>query len=167
MANCRLIVSFKQQWNDGALVPTCEMSIGASTSVADLLLSPRFTHNPSTGSMRKLRTAFIFWSPGLAASVSWTIDENGINVQCSFTTATCVWLHILDDSSVLTESERAEAKAGLARLLERLSWDRQRWSTEDTKLVKEVATLLRSEYPELLQSNWVPRSVVTTIDLIR
>ncbi|CAE7730286.1 RNF148 [Symbiodinium sp. CCMP2592] len=71
------------------------------------------------------------------------------------------------DSSVLTESERAEAKAGLARLLERLSWDRQRWSTEDTKLVKEVATLLRSEYPELLQSNWVPRSVVTTIDLIR
>ena len=77
-------------------MPTCEMSIGASTSVADLLLSPRFTHNPSTGSMRKLRTAFIFWSPGLAASVSWTIDENGINVQCSFTTATCVWLHILD-----------------------------------------------------------------------
>lgn len=71
------------------------------------------------------------------------------------------------DSAVLTESERAEAKAGLARLLERLSWDRQRWSTEDTKLVKEVATLLRSEYPELLQSNWVPRSVVTTIDFIR
>ncbi|OLP80897.1 hypothetical protein AK812_SmicGene38633 [Symbiodinium microadriaticum] len=98
------------------------------------------------------------------------------------------------DSAVLTESERAEAKAGLARLLERLSWDRQRWSTEvqrrmsraaegwgtanftgergnkrrrkrfqDTKLVKEVATLLRSEYPELLQSNWV----VTTIDFIR
>ncbi|CAJ1370353.1 unnamed protein product [Effrenium voratum] len=59
------------------------------------------------------------------------------------------------DSRALTEAERAEAQAGLARLLERLCWERQRWSMEDRKLITEVATLLRSEYPELLSGRWV------------
>eukprot|EP00929_Paragymnodinium_shiwhaense_P105590 TRINITY_DN70633_c0_g1_i1.p1 TRINITY_DN70633_c0_g1~~TRINITY_DN70633_c0_g1_i1.p1 ORF type:complete len:1411 (+),score=359.25 TRINITY_DN70633_c0_g1_i1:82-4314(+) len=76
------------------------------------------------------------------------------------------------DARSLSEEERGEVSQALAKLLEHICapQQRKRLSLEDRSVLSAIATLLRSEFPELLQSEreaWVPRNVVVAMEEFR
>jgi hypothetical protein len=71
------------------------------------------------------------------------------------------------DAPSLEDGGRAEMVAGLAHLLDRLCWDRQRWSQQDLATIARIAMLLRSEFPELLRGGHFSRRVLLTLEELR
>eukprot|EP00971_Amphidinium_carterae_P311451 6190264-Amphidinium_carterae.1 len=71
------------------------------------------------------------------------------------------------DSSWLSSTEQAEVTKVMIAFLHGLFRQQKTWSIHDRRLVTEVCTVLRSEFPEVISSGQVSRSLRAALETWR